>query len=204
MAIRKNKKPLLAKFSTGSSTGSAEHSHFSEWTTIYYIRDSLSGSFNKEIYGIEGDFDLIVMFENNAITKQISDDTIFLRNEFPTSMNVEGNYEVDKIIAHDDGQIIVGLSKKKGMSLKDVYYERDGEVYSFAMNFDLNTMKGYVDKYKQVPFSVGDILWLYEPENAEDEENRIQLNEIRNVGIVDNLKIFTEYSFGEYNVDTTV
>lgn len=199
MAIRKNKKPLLAKFTEGISTGSAEIAQLSEWTLVYYIRDSLSGSFNKEIYGIEGDFDLIVMFENNAITKQISNNTVFLINEYPTEMNKEGNYIVSKIIAHDDGEIVVGLSKRSGVSYKSIYYNNNGEIYSYQMNFDIDTMKGYVNKYSKVPFVVGDILWLYEPESVEETENRIQLNSITNVGIVDNLKLFAEYSFGEYN-----
>nr|DAK86205.1 MAG TPA: hypothetical protein [Caudoviricetes sp.] len=199
MAIKKNKKPLLAKFTEGNSVGSAEVSSFSDWTLIYYVRDSLSGSFNKEIYGIEGDFDLIVMFESNAITKQISNDTIFLINEYPTSMNKEGNYVVEKIISHDDGEIIVGLSKRSAVNLKNIYYSKNGEIFSYQMNFDNDTLKGYVNKYLKVPFAVGDIVWLYEPDSAEDTENRIQLNEITNIGIIDNLKIFTEYSFGEYN-----
>lgn len=199
MARRGDKKPLLAKFTEGISTGSAEKAQLSEWTLVYYIRDSLSGSFNKEVYGIEGDFDLIVMFENNVITKRISNNTIFLINEFPTSMNKEGNYVVSKIITHDDGEIVVGLSKRKGMGYKNIYYNNNGEVYSYQMNFDIDTLKGYVNKYSKVPFGVGDVVWFYEPESIEDTENRIQLNSITNIGIVDNLKLFTEYSFGEYN-----
>lgn len=199
MARRGDKKPLLAKFTEGISTGSAEKAQLSEWTLVYCIRDSLSGSFNKEVYGIEGDFDLIVMFENNVITKRISNNTIFLINEFPTSMNKEGNYVVSKIITHDDGEIVVGLSKRKGMGYKNIYYNNNGEVYSYQMNFDIDTLKGYINKYSKVPFGVGDVVWLYEPESIEDTENRIQLNSITNIGIVDNLKLFTEYSFGEYN-----
>lgn len=199
MAKRTDKKPMLAKFTEGISTGSAEIASLSDWTLIYYIRDSLSGSFRKEKYGIEGDFDLIVVCENNPITKQISNNTIFLINEYPTELNKEGNYTVKKVITHDDGEIVVGLTKKKGINHKSIYYNKDGKIYFYQMNFDMDTLKGYVDKYARVPFAEGDIVWLYEPDSADDEENRIQLNAITNVGIVDNLKIFTEYSFGEYN-----
>ena len=199
MAISKNKQPLLAKFTQGISTGSAEKAQLSDWTIIYYTRNSLSGNFNKEIYGITEDFDLIVVFSSNPITKQIAENTLFLVDEYPTNLNSEGNYIVKRIIKHDNNEIVVGCKKRKGMQYKNLYYNNNGQVYSYQINFDSETMRGYVNKYIQVPFSAGDILWLYEPDSAEDVENRIQLNSITNVGIVDNLLVFNEYSFGEYN-----
>lgn len=199
MAINKNKKPLLAKFTKGISVGSAEVANLSDWTTIYYIRNSLSGNFNKEVYGITEDYDLIVVFSSNPITKQIAKNTLLLVNEYPTNLNKEGNYIVTKIIKYDNNEIVVGCEKRKGIKYKNLYYNYNGQIYSYQMNFDIETMRGYVDKYIQLPFATGDILWLYEPTNVNDTENRIRLNSITNVGIVDNLLIFNEYSFGEYN-----
>lgn len=199
MAVSKEKKPLLAKFTQGISTGSAEKAQLSDWTIIYYTRDSLSGSFNKEVYGITDDFDLVVVLDSNPITKQIAENTVLLFNEYPTNLNEEGNYTVTRIIRYDNNEIVVGCTKRKGIKYKNLYYLNNGQIYSYQMNFDTSTMRGYVNKYIQVPFSTGDILWLYEPTNSKDTENRIQLNSITNIGIVDNLRIFNEFAFGEYN-----
>lgn len=199
MAVSKNKQPLLAKFTQGISIGSAEKAQFSDWTIIYYTRNSLSGNFNKEVYGITEDFDLIVVFSSNPTTKQISENTLFLVDEYPTNLNTEGNYIVKRIIKYDNNEIIVGCEKRKGIQYKNLYYNNNGQIYSYQMNFDNETMRGYINKYIQVPFSTGDILWLYEPDSAEDTENRIQLNSITNVGIVNDLLVFNEYSFGEYS-----
>lgn len=199
MAVRKNKKPLLVKFSEGSTTGSAEKSKLSDWTIIYYTRDSLSGGFKKEVYGIDGNFDLVVIFENNNLTKRIAEDTLFLIGEYPTELNSQGNYIVKRIVHHDDGEIVVGLTHRTNLNYKNIYYNRDGVVYSYKINFDSATMKGYVNKYVNLPFGVGSILWLYEPIDISDTENRIVVNSIQTTGIVENLKIFNQISFGEYN-----
>lgn len=199
MAVRKNKKPILAKFTQGISVGSAEKSMFTDWTLIYYTRDSLSGGFNKEVYGIDEDFDLVVIFQSNNVTKQISENTVFLINEYPTLLNAEGNYVVKKILKNDNGEIVVGLEKKKNNQHKNIYYADSGKIYSVQMNYDKDTMKAYTNKYSVMPFSKNSVLWLYEPNDIEDTENRIIVTAVTQVGIVDTLKIFNEYSFEEYS-----
>lgn len=201
MAISKSKKPLLAKFTQGISVGSEEKAQLTDWTTIYYLRNSLSGNFNKEVYGITEDFDLVVVFASNSITKQIAENTLFLIDEYPTNLNENGNYIVKRIIKHDNNEVVVGCEKRNAIQYKNLYYNNNGEIYSFQINFDTDTMNGYTNKYIQVPFTTGDVLWLYEPTSIDDTENRIQLNSVTNVGIVDNLLIFNQYSFGEYNAD---
>lgn len=198
MAVRKNKKPILAKFTQGISVGSAEKSSFTDWTLIYYTRDSLSGGFNKEVYGIDDDFDLVIILQSNDITKQISENTVFLINEYPTSLNAEGNYVVKKILKHDNGEIVVGLEKRKGTQHKNLYYAVSGQIYSVQVNYDKDTMKAYTNKYTVVPFETNSVIWLYEPDSVEDIENRIMVTSVTEVGIVDNYKVFNEYTFGEY------
>jgi hypothetical protein len=199
MAVKKDKKPILAKFTQGVSVGSAEKSSFTDWTLIYYTRDSLSGGFVKEVYGIDDNFDLIIILDSNDITKQISRNTVFLINEYPTTLNKEGNYIVKKILKHDNGEIMVGLEKRKSTQHKNLYYAVSGEIYSVQLNFDNETMKAYTNKYEVVPFETGSVLWVYEPNDIDDSENRIIVTSVTEVGIIDNYKIFKEYSFGEYN-----
>ena len=199
MAIKKDKKPILAKFTQGVSVGSAEKSNYTDWTLIYYTRDSLSGGFVKEVYGIDEDFDLIIVLDSNNITKQISGNTVFLINEYPTNLNVEGNYVVRKTLKHDNGEIVVGLEKVKSTQHKNLYYADSGKIYSVQLNFDNETMKAYTNKYAVVPFETGSVLWVYEPDDINDTENRIIVTSVTETGIVDNYKVFKEYSFGEYN-----
>ena len=199
MAIKKDKKPILAKFTQGVSVGSAEKSNYTDWTLIYYTRDSLSGGFVKEVYGIDEDFDLIIVLDSNNITKQISENTVFLINEYPTNLNVEGNYVVRKTLKHDNGEIVVGLEKVKSTQHKNLYYADSGKIYSVQLNFDNETMKAYTNKYAVVPFETGSVLWVYEPDDINDTENRIIVTSVTETGIVDNYKVFKEYSFGEYN-----
>ena len=199
MAVRKNKKPILAKFTQGISVGSSEKSSFTDWTLIYYTRDSLSGGFRKEVYGIDEDFDLVVVLDSNSVTKQISANTVFLINEYPTLLNSEGNYIVSKILKHDNGEIVVGLDKRKSTQHKNLYYADSGKIYSVQVNYDKDTMKAYTNKYAVVPFETNSVFWLYEPDSIEDTENRIIVTSVLEVGIVDNYKVFNEYSFGEYS-----
>lgn len=199
MAVRKNKKPILAKFTQGISVGSAEKSSFTDWTLIYYTRDSLSGGFNKEVYGIDEDFDLVIILQSNDITKQISENTVFLINEYPTSLNTEGNYVVKKILKHDNGEIAVGLEKLKSTQHKNIYYADSGKIYSIQMNYDKDTMNAYTSKYSVVPIETGSVVWLYEPDGIDDVENRLIVTSVTEVGIVDNYKVFKEYTFGEYS-----
>lgn len=199
MAVKKNKKPILAKFTQGISVGSAEKSSFTDWTLIYYTRDSLSGGFRKEVYGIDEDFDLVIMLDSNSVTKQISENTVFLINEYPTSINTEGNYVVKKILKHDNGEIAVGLEKRKSTQHKNLYYADSGKIYSIQVNYDKDTMKAYTNKYTIVPFEINSVVWLYEPESIEDTENRMIVTSISEVGIVDNYRVFNEYTFGDYS-----
>lgn len=199
MAISKFKKPVLAKFAQGITVGNSETAKFSDWTVIYYIRNSLSGSFVRDVYGIDENFDLTLTFENNSITKQIVENTVFLIDEYPTNLNTEGNYRVRRIVCHDNNQIIVGLEKLKATKYKNLYYADSGNVYSYQINYDSDTMKAYTDKYAVVPFEQGSILWLYEPDDVDDIENRIQVTSVTTTGIVESLQVFNEYTFEEYS-----
>ena len=199
MAISKFKKPILAKFSQGNTVGNSEVATSEGWNTLYYTRSKKNGSVSKEIYGLDDNFDLVLVFDSNNITKQISENTLFLVDEYPTNLNVEGNYSVRKILQHDNNEIVVGLKATKGVKHENIYYYNNHTLYACQVNYDSSTHKIYVDKYSTIPLTVGSIVWDFEPDDENDTENRYTVTSVTNVGIVDNLKVFKEITLGVSN-----
>ncbi len=201
MAISKFKKPILAKFSRGNSVDGAENTKTGEWEVIYYTRSYQSGTVSKQLYGLDDNFDLVLTFDSNSITRQISENTLFLVNEYPTNLNESGNYTVKRVVQHDNNSIVVGLRKARGVEHKNLYYYDSGSLYACQVNYDSNTHKAYVDKYSTLPLQVGSVVWDYEPDDENDTENRYTVTTVTNVGIVDSLKVFKEITLGEYNAN---
>lgn len=199
MAISRYKKPCLVKFSNGITVGDAEFSVSSDWTTIYYTTKSASGGYDRERYGTEENYDLVLILDNNNITKQINEGSIFLIDEYPTELNVEGNYKAKKISFTDSGKIIVMLNAKKGVKHRNLYFLKNDQLCSIQCNYDSQTNKGYFRKYETIPFTGNDTIWNIEPLTNEDSEGRIILVSQDNVGIVNDLKVFIELTFKEYN-----
>lgn len=196
MAISKNKRPILAKFSQGNTVDGAEYTKSGKWEVIYYTKSYQSGTVSKQLYGLDDNFDLVLTFDANSITKQISENTLFLVDEYPTNLNEDGNYTVKRIVKHDNNEIVVGLRKQRGIEHKNLYYYDSGNLYACQVNYDSSTQKAYVDKYSTIPLRVGSVVWDYEPENNEDTENRFVVTSVTYVGIVDNLKVFKEIALG--------
>lgn len=199
MAISKYKMPLLAKFSQGNTVNGGEFQVSEGWQTLYYTRSSETGSVSKEIYGLDDNFDLVLVFDSNNVTRQISENTLFLVDEYPTNLNSEGNYTVKRVVRHDNNEIVVGLRKTKGIKHENLYYYNSGNLYACQVNYDSTTHKAYVDKYSTLPLQVGSVVWDYEPDDENDTENRYTVTAVTNVGIVDNLKVFKEITLGANN-----
>ena len=199
MAISKFKKPILAKFSQGNSVDSAEFSKLGDWTVIYYTRSYQSGSVSRQLYGLDDNFDLVLTFISNDITRKISENTLFLVDEYPTNLNTNGNYTVRRLVRHDNNEIVVGLKKQRGVEHKNLYYYDSGILYACQVNYDSSTHKAYVDKYSTIPLDVGSVVWDYEPDNQNDTENRYTVTSVTNVGIVENLNVFKEITLGVVN-----
>ena len=199
MAISKYRMPILVKFSQGNSVGSAEQSKLSGWATLYYTRSYESGTVSRQIYGLDDNFDLVLTFDSNSKTRQIAENTLFLVNEYPTELNVDGNYTVKRIVRHDNNEIVVGLRKNKGVKHANLYYYSGNELLACQVNYDSTTKKAYIDKYSTIPLAVGLTVWDFEPDDKNDTENRYVVTSVATVGIVDNLKTFKEITLGVVN-----
>lgn len=197
MSVKKDKKPLLVKFSLAQTTGDNNVSIYSDWNVIYISDKSINSAFYHEPYGSEKDFDLTLLLDANPITRQINDKSIFLIDEYPTLNNNKGNYRIKKIFPEYLGVIKIGLESIKGNNLQSVYYLNGENIYEYQLNFDRNTNKGYINKNISHPFLTATKIWSLEPTNNEDTENLISFVSEKNVGIIDRYKIFKELTFEE-------
>lgn len=195
MAVKKDKLPLLAKFSVGQTTGDMNVSVYKGWQILYRSDKSIKSSFFHEDFGTEENFDLMILLDANPITKQITEDTVFLINEYPTDMNSKGNYKVKKIFPEYLGVIRVGLESIKGISYKSLYYLDGDNIYSFQLNYDNATNTGYIGKYIKHPFTTSTKIWLTEPLDKDDDLDTVSFVSERNIGIIDRLKVFKELKF---------
>lgn len=195
MSIKKDKKPILVKFSIGQTTGDENVSVYEDWNIIYSLTKSIFSSFSHEPFGTEEKFDLTIILEANPITRKINEKSIFLIEEYPTNNNSKGNFRIKKIFPEYLGLIRIGLESIKGNSYQSLYYLNGDEIYSYQLNYDNNTNMGYIDKYAIYPFSTSTKIWTSEPINKDDDVDRISFVSEKNIGIIDRYKTFKQLSF---------
>lgn len=197
MSVKKDKKPILVKFSIAQTTGDKNVSVYGDWNVIFVTDKNIAGYFEREPYGQDEDFDLTLLLQANPITRQINEKSVFLVNEYPTNNNSKGNYKIKKIFPEYLGNIKIGLEIVDKISYRNLYYLSGEEIYKFQLNYDSATHKGYIDKDIQHPFTRNTIIWTTEPTNAQDTIDRISFLSQQDVGIIDSYKAFTELTFGE-------
>lgn len=195
--IKKDKKPILVKFSIAQTTGDKDVSVYGDWNVIYISDKSNSGVIDRETYGQDEDFDMVIVLEANPITRQVDEKSVFLVDEFPTKNNKKGNYRIKKIFPEYLGSIRIGLETIEKIPYQNLYYLSGSNIYKFQLNYDSETMKGYIDKDIKHPFTTETIIWSSEPTSAENTVDRISFVSDRRVGIIDRYKAFTELTFGE-------
>lgn len=197
MTVKKDKKPILVKFSEAQTTGDSNLSVYGDWTVVYMLEKAKSGYFKRRAYGTEDDYDLTILLEANPITRQVNSKSVFLIDEYPTALNSKGNYRVKKIFPEYLGTIKIGLEYIEGQNIKRLYFQQDENIYVYELNFDINTQKGYINKNQAHPFSTSTKIWSIEPLDADETENMLEFVSATNVGIVNNYKVFTELTFVE-------
>ena len=197
MSIKKDKKPILVKFSIGQTTGDKNVSVYGEWNVVYITNKSLDSRFRNEEYGTEKDFDLLILLDANSVTRQINEKSVFLIDQYPTNSNSKGNYKVSKIFPEYLGLIKIGLKSLEGQPFQKLYYLLDGNIYVYQLNFDTATNSGYIEKNLAHPFTENTVIWKTEPTNAQDTIDRIKFMGEQEIGLVDRHKQFKELFFGD-------
>lgn len=197
MPVKKDKIPLLVKISKAQTIGDENVSVYGDWQVVYMSDKSTNNSFSREPYGTEHDFDLTILLDAGPTTRQIVENSVFLINEYPTAANSKGNFRVKKVFPEYLGLIKLGLESIKGNSFRYLYYLDGDNIYSYQLNYDSSTNKGYINKNTAHPFATATKIWLTEPLDKDDSEDMITFVSEQKVGIIDNYKTFIEITFGK-------
>lgn len=195
--VREDYYPLLVKYVISTTVGNSENANYSDWNTIYALKENPTGYVERLSYGITFDYDKLIIVDASEKTRKIKLNSIFLINEFPTSNFENGNYYVTKLFPEYQGKIMIALKSANNYSLPRIYYfdSAKNEIFAYQLNFDLKTLKGYVGKYEDLPFTSKSKIWYREPTDENDTEFMLSFVSQSNVGIVQNLKLFKELTF---------
>ena len=195
--IRENYYPLLVKYVISTTVGNSEMANFSDWNLVYALKENPTGYVERLSYGMELDFDRIIIVDASEKTRKIKPNSIFLIEEYPTCNNEKGNYIITKIFPEYLGKIMIALKASKINSLPRLYYFDSGlnKICAYQLNFDKKNMKGYIGKYDDHPFRQGMKIWYREPINAEDTEYMVKFVSETLVGIINNLRKYKELVF---------
>lgn len=195
--IRENYYPILVKYCVATTVGNSENAIYSNWNITYALKENPTGYVERLVYGIELDFDRIIVLDASDNAKKIKENSIFLINDYPTENNKGGNYIVSKIFPEYLGKIMIALKASKHNSYPRLYYldNISNKIYAYQLNFDYKTMKGYVGKYDTIPFNNDTKIWYREPIDENELEYQIKLVSTNKIGIVKNLKTFKELIF---------
>lgn len=193
MIPKRDSKPILIKFPIGESNSMV---YEDQWQTIYGIVKH-AGFYEKKIYGIDYDFDLIVIVNASSTTRKINSQTLFLCENMPSDVFKSGDYSPNYVYPEYNGEIRIGLKYKEDISIPRLYFKHNDDILSIQLNYDAKTKKAYLHKSCSLPFNVGDYVWSMKPDNLDSIENKLQLVSISKIGVSDNYKNFNELTFKE-------
>lgn len=198
MISKRDSKPLKVKFALGvEKTNKVDMQYEDEWHLCYgLVKDNVSGV-NVDAYGYESIYDKVVTLNAGSTTRKIKYDTLFIVDNIPTSVFSSGDYSVEKIYPEYNGEIVIGLSKKEAVNIPKLYFDNNGRILYCQLNFDKNTLKAYVHKNENIPFSIGDYVWTREPLDNTATKHRLKLESISKTGFDSHFKNFYELTFVE-------
>ena len=191
MISKKDSKPILIKFPIGEGS---EMIYDSEWTLIYGIIKE-TGLFDKKIYGIDSDFDLIVVLNATPITRRINKQTIFLCENMPTNVYKNGDYSITYVRPEINGEILIGLKTKLDISIPRLYFYYNKSLLSIQINFDDAKNKAYIPKNQKLPFELGGFVYTKKPKTKSETENKLKLISTNKIGYSSQYTNFSELTF---------
>ena len=196
MISKKDSKPLKIKFAVGvEKTNKVDMQYESNWHTCYgLIRDTIT-SLNFNYYGHEPLYDKVITLNAGSTTRAIDYDTLFIVDNMPTSVYESGDYSVRQIYPEYNGEIVIGLSKKQAVNIPKLYFEKNGKILYYQLNFDKDTLKAYVSNKSVLPFKEGDYVWTREPADNSVLKNRLRFVSRTKTGLDGNFKNFYELTF---------
>ena len=197
MVSKKDSKPILIKFPIGTSkTTKVDMEYEDEWRLVYGLISEPTGVRINNPYGYDLNFDKVITLNAGEITRLIDYDTLILIDNMPTSIYANGDYSVQRVFPEYNGEIVIGLSKKESVNIPKLYYERNGKILYYQLNFDKNSLVAYAKKNQAIPFSESTYVWTREPADSSQTANRLKIVSVGDkVGFDDRYIPFTEIKF---------
>lgn len=199
MISKRDLKPFLVKFVVGNRIGNSPDPVFGEYICIQGLISDPEGRIVKQPYGNEFAFDRVIVVNATSTTRRIAQDTAVLLGEYPTINFFRGNYKISKVFPEYNREIVIGLEKIEGIDIPNIYYEYNGEILTYQLNFDSTTNTGYVDKNRYVPFTSTTKIWTRKPSSIDSKNHLIKLVSSKNVGVDESHKYFTQLKFEVVN-----
>lgn len=199
MIPKKDSKPILVKFVVGNTTDSSPKPIYSEWNIISGLISDPNGYIVDNPYGMQQEYDRIIILNATDTSRQIINSTAILIDEYPTDNFKQGNYQIKRIFPEYNREIQIGLSKIEGINIPQIYFEKDGKILSYQLNYSNITNKGYIDRNRSIPFGTDTKMWKRKPTSVDQVEYRIVYKGQVQVGVDDMHLYFKELTFGEYN-----
>lgn len=198
MISKKDSKPFKIKFSVGiQKTNKADMQYQKDWHTCYgLVRDNITGV-SVNYYGGEDIVDKVITVNAGSITRAINYDTLFIVDNIPTKVYENGDYSVEKIFPEYNGEIVIALVKREAVNIPKLYFEKDGTILYFQINFDKKKLKAYISSKTILPFKEGDYVWTREPIDSSSTKNRLKFVSKTKTGMDKGFKNFYELTFVE-------
>lgn len=198
MISKRDSRPILIKFPIGISKDDKSEKIYAEnWQTVYGLKSDPRGMLRTNIYGSELSFDKLITLNAGELTRKIDYDTAILLDNMPTSVYAKGDYKVSYIYPEYNNEIVIGLSKREGISIPKLYFANEEQILYTQINFDKTTLKAYADKKQYIPFSIGQDVWTRKPDNEYDSSHRLSVSAIQHKGLDKYSSNFVEISFSE-------
>ena len=198
MISKRDSKPFKIKFAVGiEKTNKVDMQYENNWHTCYgLIRDTANGV-NVNPYGFDAMYDKVITVNAGSNTRSINYNTLFIVDNIPTSVYGGGDYSVQQIYPEYNGEIVIGLTKKKDVDIPKLYFSHNGNILYYQINFDKNTLKAYISNKEILPFKEGDYVWTREPADISTVKNRLKLKSVSKTGLDSQFKNFNELIFVE-------
>ena len=198
MISKRDSKPFQVKFPIGiEKTNKIETQYENNWNVCFgIIRDTITDA-EKNMYGYNLSFDKIITVNAGSITRLIDENTLVVIDDVATPVYETGNYTVSKVFPEYNGEIVIGLEIKRDINIPKLYFENNGKILYYQLNFDEDSKKAYVPIKSRVPFNEGSYVWTREPIDSTETEHRLMFTNKSKYGVAKQFKNFYELTFVE-------
>lgn len=196
---RINKRPCKLKFVIAETTDDIPKPVYTEWFTDFAQETNPNGRVYYNEYGTEFNFDKILTFEMNSLTKQIDYNTVLVLDHYHLGNYKNGDYKISYIFPPHNNKIMIGCNRVTDVNNPKLYYSDNiGNILAYQLDYDYTNMVGYISVDRATPFNNNTTIWhKFKPINTDSTRNRIKFVSSTKVGLSDNYKEFLELKFEE-------